>query len=71
MVVFQVGKDFETSERAGAAPMFQVDTLLDEEENNITDRIDCGIHFRNDNHLKGYLSEIFKIAVDDIYLEDL
>lgn len=71
MSVFHVGKDFETSERAGAATMFQVDHLLDEEENDITSQIDTGQHFQNDADLKQYLSEIFNISIHDIYLEDL
>lgn len=71
MAVFYVGKDFETSERAGAGGMFQLDTLLDDNENDITNKIDVGIHFRNDNELKGYLSQIFQIPADEIHLDDV
>jgi type I restriction enzyme S subunit len=52
MANFEVGKDFETSERAGAGGMFQVDTLKDDNGNDVTDRIDVGKHFSNDDELK-------------------
>ena len=42
MAIFQVGKDLETSERAGAGGMFQVDTLLDQNEEDVTNNIMSG-----------------------------
>lgn len=71
MANFEVGKDFETSERAGAGGMFQVDTLKDDNGNDVTDRIDVGKHFSNDDELKEELSSIFGIPVNDIDLTDL
>lgn len=71
MPLFYVGKDFETLEHAGMAGWFQVDTLLDEEENNISDRIDVSQHFQDDDNFREYLSNIFKIPEDDIFLEEL
>ena len=71
MTLFYVGKDFETLERAGMADWFQIDTLLDEEENDISDKIDTGQHFKDNDDLIKYLSEIFNIPIDDISLEEL
>lgn len=71
MALFKVGKDFETSESAGAGGMFQIDTLLDENDENITDRIDVGTHFSDNQHLLEYLSEIFNISYEDIEIEEL
>lgn len=71
MALFHVGKDFETLERAGMAGWFQVDTLLNEEENDIFDQIDAGQHFENDEDLIKCLSKIFNISEDDIHLEEL
>jgi type I restriction enzyme S subunit len=68
---FEVGKDFETSERAGAGGMFQVDTLIDENGVDITSRIDVGKHFHDDDELKEELSGIFGIPIKDIDLTDL
>jgi hypothetical protein len=58
MATFEVGKDFETPEHADADG-FQVDTLNDNNGTNVTNRIDVGIIFRDDDHLKEYLSTIF------------
>lgn len=68
---FQVGKDYETSEHTGAGGMFQVDTLIDSHGLDVTDRIDVGIHFRDNDHLKEYLSQIFGIPADKIDIDDL
>ncbi|MBV6485841.1 MAG: hypothetical protein KFKLKKLM_02450 [Flavobacteriales bacterium] len=71
MPIFQVGKDFETAERIGAVGTFQVDTLLDEDDNDVSDKIDVGIHFHDNEHLKEYLSKIFDIPLIDIDIEEL
>lgn len=39
MPVFQIGKDFETSERVGARDMFQISAVIDQDENNIANQI--------------------------------
>ncbi len=70
MAVFSVGRDFETSERAGAGGMFQINLLLDENEDDITNSVDVGIHFHSDDDLKAYLSKTFNIPIADIDLED-
>jgi type I restriction enzyme S subunit len=71
MTTFQVGKDYETSEQAGAGGMFQIDTLIDENENDVTDKIDVGRHFNNDEDLKKYLSGIFKIPKKEIDIDEI
>ncbi|TSE04368.1 hypothetical protein [Aquimarina algiphila] len=71
MALFQVGKDFDTPRKAGAAELFQIDTLIDENENNVTNMIDVGTFFHDNNELKRYLSRIFEIAVEEIELENL
>lgn len=71
MAVFQVGKDYETSERAGAGGMYQVDTLIDENGTDVTDRIDVGRHYNSDEDLKNDLSDIFGIPVEEIHIDEL
>lgn len=71
MAVFQVGKDFETSERAGAGGMYQVDSLIDENDMDVSNRIDAGKHYSNDEELKNDLSIIFDIPIEDIEIEEL
>lgn len=71
MRTFQVGKDYEISEQAGAGEMFQIDTLIDENDNDITEQIDVGIHFNNDEDLKKYLSGIFKIPKKEINIDEI
>ena len=70
MATFQVGKDFQTPEHAGADG-FQVDTLIDDNGTDVTDRINIGIIFRDDEHLKGYLSTIFGIPASQIEIVEL
>lgn len=71
MILFFVGKDFETLERAGMAGWFQVDTLFDYEKNDVFDEIDAGLHFEDDEVLIKYLSKIFNVFEDNIHLEEL
>lgn len=71
MATFQVGKDFETSQRAGAGGMFQVETLIEDTGSDVTNRIDVGIHFRDDDHLKDYLSQMFGIPSNQIDIIEL
>lgn len=44
MATFQVGKDFETPEHAGA-DSFQLHTLIDDNGNEVTNQIDVGSIF--------------------------
>jgi hypothetical protein len=71
MAIFQVGKDFETAEKIGAVGTFQVDALLDNDDNDLVDRIDTGKHFHNDDDFKKYLSPILGIPINEIDLIDL
>lgn len=70
MATFQVGKDFDTPENAGADG-FQVDTLKDNNGNDVTDKIDVGIIFRDDDHLRDYLSDVFGIPASQISVSQL
>lgn len=70
MATFQVGKEIDIPARADAGG-FQVDTLIDHNENNVTNRIDVGMIFQNDDHLKSYLSTIFSIPVSEIDIIEL
>jgi hypothetical protein len=67
MRTFYVVRVFEELNHAGG---FRVDTLLNEVKNNITNQIDVGQHFLDDEVLKTYLSGIFEIPVDDIILKE-
>ena len=71
MATFKVGKDFETSEGAGAGGMYQVDTLIDDNEIVVTARIDVGRHFSDDEEIKINFSEIFEIPIEDIDIDTI
>lgn len=71
MTPFQVGKDYETSEQVGAGGMFQIDTLIDKNDNDVTEQIDVGIHFNDDEDLKKYLSKVFKIPKEEIEIDEI
>ena len=71
MPTFQVSKDFETSERAGAGGMFQIERLLDANGQDITHNIDVGIHFNNDEELIDYLAQIFGLNISQIDIIDI
>ncbi len=65
----KVYKDYETSERAGAGGMFQIISVEDLEENDLTNQVDVGIHFHDNENLKNYLADIFNVPADEIDLE--
>ncbi|MGJ8665174.1 MAG: hypothetical protein ACSHW7_02310 [Patiriisocius sp.] len=66
MPTYSIGIDSETAERAGAGGMYQVDTVFDENENDITNRIDVGTFFRDEDEFKDYLSKQINVPVDEI-----
>ncbi len=70
MAYFQIGKETETAFRSDSG-RFQVHTVIDDQEIDVTNRIDVGIPFQNDEELKNYLSGIFNIPANDIELDDL
>ncbi|QTH44008.1 hypothetical protein J4772_06275 [Cohnella sp. LGH] len=45
--MFKFNLDWETSERAGAGGMFQVISIKDDDDNDVTDQynIDAGMHY--------------------------
>ena len=67
MTTFYVVKDYETPKHAGADGLFQVSTLrrlLDDKE--VTNQIDVEKFFSDDDELKNYISEVFKIKIEDL-----
>ncbi len=70
MIIFAVMKDIDTSERAGAGGAFQIITLERDGE-DVTDRINQGIHFASDDALKEYLAGVFRISEDEIEIEEI
>ena len=68
-MTFSVYKDFESTNNAGAGG-FQIISLSDNDGNDVTNQIDNGIIFHDDNELKEYLASIFKDEDIDIITED-
>jgi len=74
---FIIGKDYEASERVGAGGMYQIEILRmvkkDDDEIDVTAKIDVGMHFLNDDNqeLYKYLSNIFNIPVNNIDIDEL
>ena len=62
MAYFEITKDYETSESAGAGGMFQIETLK-LNGRDVTDRVDVGLHFscEDPEELREYLRKIFNI----------
>lgn len=63
MAYFQIACDYETSEHAGAGGMFQLETVIDTDGNDVTDKVDVGIHFPDgdEERLIRYLRKTFNI----------
>ncbi|WP_421854361.1 hypothetical protein [Novosphingobium sp.] len=56
----EVALDHETSERAGAGGMFQIESVIDSETgDDLTNRVDVGVHFNGDADLDDYIKQIF------------
>jgi type I restriction enzyme S subunit len=55
--------DYETSANAGAAGTFQVIKLTDEDDNDITDKVDQGYQYPSIRALERNLSNIFGVTV--------
>lgn len=58
--------DNETSERAGAGGMFQIESISDEEGNDLSKEVDQGVHYPDVDALEKDLKSIFG---DDVTLE--
>ncbi|MCL2434592.1 MAG: hypothetical protein FWD09_00455 [Lentimicrobiaceae bacterium] len=74
MVTFYVVKDYETPEHAGASGLFQLITVSihrdDDEIDDVTNEVDSGKFFRDDEELKKYFSKVFEIEEDIMIAED-
>jgi type I restriction enzyme, S subunit len=55
--------DYETSEHAGAGGMFQVLSLTDENDQDITELVDQGVHYSSLRELEKELTSTLKEAV--------
>lgn len=56
----EVALDYETSEHAGAGGMFQIESVVDSEnDNDLTDRVDVGVHFSDRAELEDYIRQEF------------
>jgi type I restriction enzyme S subunit len=65
---FAVHLDHETSKKAGAANMFQIMSLVDDEGKDWTDLIDQGMHFSTLEEVK---MAILKGIADRITIEEI
>lgn len=66
---FEVQLDYETSERAGAAGMFHVISIEDDDGESFTNLVDQGRHYASLEELKKYLARELKVEVQHIELE--
>ncbi|ALU87249.1 restriction modification system DNA specificity domain-containing protein [Herbaspirillum rubrisubalbicans M1] len=66
---FSVHLDFETSEGAGMAGMFQVISMEDEDGKDFSHLIDQGQHYASLDALKKDISRLLKVGVDQVDLE--
>jgi len=77
MAHFIIGKDYETSERAGAGGMYQIEVLRLSDENgddtDVTHKIDMGLHFSMDDQtdLWEYLANTFNFQESDIDIDEI
>ena len=65
MITLIVGRDLQTSDRAGMHGHYQIETLIDHDGKDLVDKVDQGLHFslEDDEQIKKYLSNIFKSNV--------
>ncbi len=68
MITYIVYADYETGERIGT-PSFQIEKILENGINDITLKIEVGLHFAGEDDLKIYLSNIFKIRIFQINID--
>ena len=74
---FQISKDYEIPERAGAAGMFQIAGLTIEDENaettDVTNKVDQGMLFNQEfpEELDSYLSKTFNVPIEKIEIEEV
>lgn len=66
---FEVQLDYETSERAGASGMFQVMTVVDEEDRDFIHLVDQGQHYASLDVLKKDIALSLKVEVWQVDLE--
>jgi hypothetical protein len=66
MAHFEYGADYGK----GGTDMFQLSSLaLDGQD--VVNRVDQGVHLRDEEHLIQYLSEVFGITADQISVESV
>ncbi|WP_296247864.1 restriction endonuclease subunit S [Pseudomonas sp. UBA4194] len=66
---FEVQLDYETSEHAGATGMFQVMTVVDEEDKDFIHLVDQGQHYASLDDLKEDIARSLKVEVWQVDLE--
>jgi len=66
---FEVQLDYETSEHAGASGMFQVMTVVDEEDKDFIHLVDQGQHYASLDDLKEDIARSLKVEVWQVDLE--
>lgn len=64
MKYVQIHLDYETSESCGAGGMFQVASIVDENDNDITSHVDVGHHYSSLEQVQRDLQEALGCEVD-------
>jgi type I restriction enzyme S subunit len=71
ILYFEVILDYETSEHAGAAGMFQVSALTDDEGNDRTSLVDQGVHYRSLQALASDIAKALGVSAEQIELDEV
>lgn len=72
MATFRLIADWETSERAGAGGMYQIESLTMDGK-DVTHMVDQGMHFSGEdsNDIVKYLAGAFNIPEKDVKFEEV
>jgi hypothetical protein len=60
--------EYSTEYGRGGTDMFQL-VSLEQDGKDVTEKVDQGIHFNNEQELSEYISDVFEVPVSDISLE--
>lgn len=72
MAIFRLIADWETSERAGAGGMYQIESLTMNGK-DVTSQVDQGMHFSGEDNsdIIQYLAKVFKIPEKAVIFEQV
>jgi hypothetical protein len=67
-----VGRDYRTPKHAGMSGTFQISCINNNENHDdLTDKVDQGLHFIDENECNVYLRKIFRKNINTNYIDEV